>query len=223
MQMQRRDGNSQGGDQRVWDIHRKKTRYPGIIELFPGQIRRFIKRWWMDSEITEQVFLQAFYSIQNTSIPVAINITVLLSNILFSFILIKIMGANGLGLAYSLAGCTSVTLLVIMLRTKVGNIRGKEILNSVVRIAAACVIMYICIFLVRALLESMLPMERKLAQLVELVLLIGVGGLTYLIAAYILRIRELKSAMSLVLRKFSKRIKVAAVTEEEDGDEEEED
>ena len=133
------------------------------------------------------------------------------------------MGANGLGLAYSMAGFTSVTLLVIMLRTKVGNIRGKEILNSEVRIAAACVIMYICIFLVRALLESMLPMERKLAQLVELVLLIGVGGLTYLIAAYILRIRELKSAMSLVLRKFSKRIKVAAVTEEEDGDEEEED
>lgn len=167
-----------------------------------------------------QVFLQAFYSIQITSIPVAINITVLLLNILFSFILVKVMGANGLGLAYSLAGFTSVTLLVIMLRTKVGNIRGKEILNSVVRIFAACVIMYIVIFLGKDVLEGLLPMDRKLAQLVELMLLIGIGGIAYLIAAYVLRIRELKSAMSLVLRKFSKRIKVAEVTEEEDEEEE---
>ena len=150
----------------------------------------------------------------------AINITVLLLNILFSFILVKVMGANGLGLAYSLAGFTSVTLLVIMLRTKVGNIRGKEILNSVVRIFAACVIMYIVIFLGKDVLEGLLPMDRKLAQLVELMLLIGIGGITYLIAPYVLRIRELKSAMSLVLRKFSKRIKVAEVTEEEDEEEE---
>ena len=163
-----------------------------------------------------QVLLQAFYSIQITSIPVAINITVLLLNILFSFIFVNVLGANGLGLAYSLAGFTSVTLLVIMLRTKVGNIRGREILNSIVRIAAACVIMYIVIFIGKKVLEGMLPMERKLAQLVELVLLIGIGGLAYLIAAYILRIRELKSAMSLVLRKFSKRIKIAAVEEEDE-------
>jgi hypothetical protein len=51
---------------------------------------------------------------------------------------------------------------------------------------------------------------------VELVHLIGIGVLAYLIAAYILRIRELKSAMSLVLRKFSKRIKVATVEEEDE-------
>jgi putative peptidoglycan lipid II flippase len=167
-----------------------------------------------------QVLLQGFYSIQITSIPVTINIIVLILNVIFSFFFVKILGANGLGLAYSLAGFCSMTMLIVMLRTKVGGIRGKEILNSVIRIAIACVIMYLMILLGRAVLENILPMESKLAQLIELMFLIGFGGLTYLIAAYILRIRELKSALSLVLRKFNKRI--AAETVPEDDDEEEE-
>jgi Uncharacterized membrane protein, putative virulence factor len=139
-----------------------------------------------------QALLQGFYSIQVTSIPVAINIIVLLLNIVFSFILVKIMGANGLGLAYSLAGVASMCMLTFMLRTKVGRLRGKEILASVLKCTIACIIMYLVIVLVRALLEGALhfPVERKIAQLTELVILVVMGMLAFIIAAFALKIER---------------------------------
>ncbi|MCR5214767.1 MAG: murein biosynthesis integral membrane protein MurJ [Eubacterium sp.] len=155
-----------------------------------------------------QVLLQAFYSLQITTIPVIINIIILLLNIVLSYIFVRIWGANGLGLAYSLAGIVSMTLLFTTLRFKVGPIRGKEILNSVIRIFLACIIMYIGVFFSIKLLDKIFPIERKLYQFVELFLLILIAVLIYMIAAYILKIKELKSAVSMVLRKFYKKIKI---------------
>ena len=153
-----------------------------------------------------QALLQGFYSIQVTSIPVAINIIVLLLNIVFSFILVKIMGANGLGLAYSLAGVASMCMLTFMLRTKVGRLRGKEILASVLKCTIACIIMYLVIVLVRALLEGALhfPVERKIAQLTELVILVVMGMLAFIIAAFALKMRELKTVLEVIMRKLGK-------------------
>ncbi len=154
-----------------------------------------------------QVLLQGFYSIQITSIPVAINIIVLLLNIVFSFIFVNIMGANGLGLAYSLAGVSSMCMLAFMLRTKVGRLRGREILVSVSKIFIACVIMYVAIFLTRVLLEGALsfPIDKKIGQLTELVILIVAGIIVYLIAAVLLKMRELKTALALILKKLGRR------------------
>lgn len=153
-----------------------------------------------------QALLQGFYSIQVTTIPVAINIIVLLLNILFSFVFVKVMGANGLGLAYSLAGVASMCMLAFMLRTKVGNLSGKEIISSVVKCLISCVIMYIVIYAVRALLEGVLhiPTDRKIAQLTELAILIVMGVITFIISAFALKMRELKTALQVVMRKLGK-------------------
>lgn len=153
-----------------------------------------------------QALLQGFYSIQVTSIPVAINITVMILNIVLSYLLVKLMGANGLGLAYSLAGFASITMLTFMLRTKVGSLRGKEIATSVVKCLIACVIMYIVIYLIRALLEGALnfPIDRKIGMVTELMILVIIGMLTYVIAAFALKMRELKSVLAVVMRKLGK-------------------
>ena len=168
-----------------------------------------------------QVLLQGFYSIQITIIPVTINIIIMLLNIVLSFIFVKLWGANGLGLAYSVAGVASMSLLAMTLRAKVGHLRGREIMNSVVRIALACVIMYLAIWGSNALLDSLLPLDRKLAQLVELILLIMIGVVVYIISTYFLGVRELKSALNMILRRFNKRIE--PLPDEYDDDEEEED
>ena len=156
-----------------------------------------------------QVLLQGFYSLQITTIPVIINIVILLLNIVLSFVFVRFWGANGLGLAYSVAGIVSMTLLITMLRLKVGSLRGREILNSVVRIVIACAIMYIFIFISIKIFDRILPIERKMYQLVELLLVIVVAVLVYIVAAIFLRIKELKSAVSLVLRKFIKRFRIS--------------
>ncbi len=153
-----------------------------------------------------QALLQGFYSIQVTTIPVTINIIVLLLNIVLSFLLVNLMGANGLGLAYSLAGVASMCMLAFMLRTKVGNLRGKEIVASVTKCFIACVIMYLVILGMRALLEGALhiPTQRKIAQLTELVILVSMGVVTFVISAFALKMRELKTALSVIMRKLGK-------------------
>ena len=66
--------------------------------------------------------------------------------------------------------------------------------------------MYIVIYAVRALLEGVLhiPTDRKIAQLTELAILIVMGVITFIISAFALKMRELKTALQVVMRKLGK-------------------
>jgi len=154
---------------------------------------------------SEQLVLnRAFYSVRDTKTPMLINVVCLLLNAFLSFVFVRIWDANGLALAYSVAGIASMVLLSVYLKKKVGSLPWKEILISSGKTLAASAGMFLALFLTNELLERVLPVERKVFQLLEVGILFIIGVAVFFVVAIILRMKEVESVKSIFMRKFKK-------------------
>lgn len=82
-----------------------------------------------------RIIVPAFYSLQDTKTPVKVAFLALLVNAGFGVILMIPLKHGGLALATSLAAGLNFTLLVILLKRKLGRIGGKKILLSFLKIS----------------------------------------------------------------------------------------
>jgi putative peptidoglycan lipid II flippase len=153
----------------------------------------------------QQILNRGFYSSQDTKTPVRINIFILLLNILLSYIFKEFWGAPGLALAYSVSGLTSMVLLLFFLHKKVGTLHGREILRSVVKTCIATLVMFVAVTLLTAVLEHFMPLGRKIYQLVEVAILGCAGVGVFALAAYLLKMEEMRSVTALLKRKARRR------------------
>ena len=151
-----------------------------------------------------QVLSRGFYSAQDTKTPVRINIIILTLNIVLSIIFVKLWRENGLALAYAVAGFASMTLLSIFLHKKLGTMRGGEMVVSAVKSLIASGVMYVVLYFLREFLMDALPPERKLMQIIHVVILIFVGVLVYFIMVLMLRMQEVTPVIGMLKRKFSR-------------------
>ncbi len=88
-----------------------------------------------------RVITAAFYSMQNTRTPVKIAVVGMLSNLLFSLVLMGPLRHAGLALANSLASGVNFVLLFYFLRRKLGRVDARRILKSFVKICLASAVM----------------------------------------------------------------------------------
>jgi putative peptidoglycan lipid II flippase len=154
---------------------------------------------------SEQLVLnRAFYSARDTKTPMLINVVCLLLNALLSFIFVRIWDANGLALAYSVAGIASMILLSVFLRKRVGSLPWREVIISAVKTLAASGAMFLALFFLNNLLERVLPIERKLFQLMEIGILFVSGVAVFFVVAILLRMREVEAVKSIFMRKLKK-------------------
>ncbi|MFH0812173.1 MAG: murein biosynthesis integral membrane protein MurJ [Pseudomonadota bacterium] len=89
-----------------------------------------------------RIAVQAFYSLQDTRTPVKIAVIALISNVLFSILLMGPLAHGGLALATSLAAMINLGLLTVMLRRKIGRIDGRRILQSLLKIIPVSALMW---------------------------------------------------------------------------------
>ena len=88
-----------------------------------------------------RVVVPAFYALKDTRMPVIAAFADCAFFIGASFVLVGPLGLPGLGLAASLAAAVNVTILLWTLRRREGRLHGGEIARSLLRIAAASVVM----------------------------------------------------------------------------------
>jgi putative peptidoglycan lipid II flippase len=88
-----------------------------------------------------RVITAAFYSMQDTRVPVKIAAVGMVANLLFSLALMGPLRHSGLALANSLASCVNFALLFYFLRRKLGRVDAKRILGSFVKICIASSVM----------------------------------------------------------------------------------
>jgi putative peptidoglycan lipid II flippase len=84
-----------------------------------------------------RILAPAFYAVQDTKTPVKMAVVSLFANIGFSLILMGPMKHAGLALANSLAAIIYVSLLLVWLRKKIGEIHWARIGRSLLQIAVA--------------------------------------------------------------------------------------
>jgi putative peptidoglycan lipid II flippase len=107
-----------------------------------------------------------------------------LGNVLFSQILER-QPAGGLALGYSVSTFLELGLLLWLLQRKLGGLDGRHLLDGLWRMGAATVLMTAVTYLIHQQFEN-------LASLWLLLLGSIGGGVVYLAACYLLKVREIE-------------------------------
>jgi putative peptidoglycan lipid II flippase len=147
------------------------------------------------------VLSRAFYALKDTMTPVFVGSLAMIINILLSIILIKPMEHGGLALAYSIAGIVNMLVLFYVLRRKIGSINGRVILISFLKSLIASVIMGLTVSIFVQQMEAFLDISRKLNQGIIVMIGIGLGVISYIFIAFILKMDEAKTVGELVKKR----------------------
>ncbi len=194
-------------------------RYPIIKLLFEGQ--KFTPH---DTAVTAYALLfyslalfahaailmlpRAFYALQDTLTPVLVSITSVLLSIALNWIFLKFttLGVGGFALSFSLMGLVNMTLLMEILRRKIGGIRGRRISVSFLKTVMASLVMGAVILLTNPIVVSLsghFNFQGHLAAAVSVVTGMTLGGGSFFAAAWMLKMEELATAVRFLKRRFS--------------------
>ncbi len=153
---------------------------------------------------------RAFYALKNTKIPVAVAVLSIVVNVVLSVLLVGCMAQGGLALAYSVAGIFNMVVLIVLLNVKVGDIGSWGLLRSTVQTILISGVMGGVVWALTAFCESFLPISSKLAQMLEIVLAIGVGAALYAALALLLKMPEAEQIMGIIRRRLHRKSRPAA-------------
>lgn len=152
---------------------------------------------------------RAFYALKNTKIPVAVAVLSIVVNVLLSVLLVRYMTQGGLALAYSVAGIFNMVVLIVLLNIKVGDIGSFGLLKSTVQTIFISGVMGGAVWGLTALCERFLPISSKLAQMVEIVLAIGLGAALYAALSLLLKMPEAEQIMGIIRRRLHRKSRPA--------------
>jgi putative peptidoglycan lipid II flippase len=146
-----------------------------------------------------------FYALGETRTPVKVSVATVVVNAVLNVVLVRFIGYRGLALGTSVAALFNATLLMMLLRRRLGGIDGRRIASSFVKIAIASIVMAIAVAGIDAAGAVWLPGNSLVRQVVRLAasMLIALGVLTT--AAHYLHISEFREGLAMVVRKLRRR------------------
>jgi len=147
------------------------------------------------------VITRGYYALQDTITPLKIGILTVLLNIILNFLLLKPLGHGGLALAFSLSGIVNLLILLFLLRKKMGQIDGKNIIISFFKTTFASLAMGATAYQVAILTTKLVNIETKLGQLIQVGLAMGIGAGVFLFLAYLLKMEEIKMVLNMLKKK----------------------
>ena len=146
------------------------------------------------------LLVRAFYSRQNTRVPALLNIGLLVLYAALAYGLSKILGLQAVGLALALSGANAVFALACLAATRreIKRVQGRRLLRSLAKMIVAGAVMYAVAWGGVAFLGE----GSGLLDRVFIVAVVGGASLAaYLGVALLLRVEEMRYAVSLLLRR----------------------
>ena len=140
-----------------------------------------------------RLITMSFYALKDTKTPVKIGIYIVIVNIALDMILIRYLAHSGLALATSVAAILNLIILLKVLQDKIGNIELKSQTSFLIKIIISSIFLGIICVLVNNYFSSILDLNNKYNQAVQVIISIFSGGLVYLISSYILGVKEVRS------------------------------
>lgn len=141
------------------------------------------------------VLSNVFFGYGDTKKPMYFGILNLIINVVLNFLLVSLIGINGLAVATSLSAFTGFLVRIIAIRKYV-HFDWKEILiqfaKFLIASGIACALAYLAVHWL------------YLNKYVVLVLAAGVGILVYVAELYVMKVEELKLLIELVSRRFKR-------------------
>jgi len=153
-----------------------------------------------------RIIVSAFYSLQDTRVPMKAAIVALIVNVVCSVLLMSPMKHGGLALATSIASAVNVIMLGIILKKRIGSYLNREFYNSLGKIAAASLVMWGGIMVVEIFIPWKItgPFDGRLLFLVAS---ISVGMATFFFMSWLLKCSEMVMVIRTIKGKLGRRDK----------------
>ena len=149
---------------------------------------------------------RAFYAMHDTRTPVIASIITIGANILLSWYLSPRMGVGGLALSISITTTLEMVILLTVLVRRTGNFDSRLVTQLSKMLIAGGVLVLTSRLLAPRLAQATDPVHgHSIVMYVAFVFTIGTVALSYLVAAYYLRI----DSFQLLLSRFRRRIKAS--------------
>lgn len=133
-----------------------------------------------------------FYSFQDTKTPVICATAGMLTNIVFSIVLMHTMQHNGLALAYSLAATVQFLMLSVLIKNKIKSLSFSDIIPSFIKSTFAAIISAVVAKLICQIEPSLwLHSEKMLLKFLWLGTAIGTAVLIYFCLCHLMKHEEL--------------------------------
>lgn len=146
---------------------------------------------------------KAYYTLKDTKTPMINSAIAMGINICLIFVFKSFMGLNGLALADAVSMYIACILLIYTLRKKIGSINGKYIVQTFIKTVIASIPMIIVMKVLNNIMH--LSYNSTIIVLIKVGISSLVGLLVFVLAAFIINIRELNSLRMLIMDKIAKR------------------
>jgi putative peptidoglycan lipid II flippase len=143
--------------------------------------------------------VQAFYSLKDTLTPTKIAVVSVAMNITLNLLLMRPMGLAGLALATSLSSAFSFVALNVILKRRLGEIRGGEIARATLKIVVASGLMGMVMWAVARGLER--SAVGLMGELLQVGAASAAGLAAFLAVAFALKAGEVMFILGLISRR----------------------
>ena len=141
-----------------------------------------------------EILVRAFYALHDTKTPVLLGIVSLVINLIISLSLINVLGITGLALANTVAALLEMSLLIVMIRKRLGGLDDRRLTLSALKTTIAAMVMGLAVL-------GFLSIAATSGVIVRTFGGIAIGAGVFALAAWLLRVEELRSITGLIRRK----------------------
>jgi len=147
-----------------------------------------------------QLFLRAFYAMQDTKTPFLINCATTAVNIAINVPMFALIGVEGLALGHAASYLFGTALQAFVLARRTGGLDRKRVVNSAGRIGAAGLVMGFIVWGASAGIESLVRPIGLAQQLLVLCVPVVLGVGAYLGFAHLFGVEEMSQVRRLARR-----------------------
>ena len=143
---------------------------------------------------------RVFYSLKDTLTPMKVNAVGVPLNIGLNFLLVGYFGVAGLAMGHSLTYLFTMSVLLLVLRTRIGPINGRQTIKKMLLFASISGAMGALMIALMRIIPS-LSIPEKYIELTMITVSLGLGGIFYMLVNKVLGTEEEK-----ILTKLTKSI-----------------
>ncbi len=164
-----------------------------------------------------KVLSPSFFALEDAKTPMYVSVASIVVHIFFSYSLMTYFstvgvsperpngfGHAGVALATSIVATLNFLALTILMRRKIKRIEARKIIASFIKIAIASALMSAVCWFSYQFLTNYFGEKRFLIKLIETFVPIGLGGITFLITAKLLSVRELNQFIDIFRKKLKR-------------------
>ncbi len=149
-----------------------------------------------------RVVVPSFYAMKDTRTPVLVSFWTFLVNVVAGVLLMRVMGHAGLALALTIASMFNAVVLTMLLARRLGNLELGLIWRTLLRMLPGLGLMAFAVVLLLGQVDWLTPGSFAV-RLMLLGTTVAAGGLIYVASLWLLGVKEMRQAWTLIANRFS--------------------